>query len=452
MHFIITRECLCLRLSWSHVRLALTCGLMFSAISPAQTRRPRTDEPPPSDFKLVSIQVAGTKRYQPEDIIRASGLQIGQTAHDDDFKDVTRLLGESGAFSGVSYSFRYSPKGTELELQVADAERFAPVRFENLVWFSDRDLIDQLHARVPLFRGELPVTGPLPDQVSEALQALLIEKGVPGSVDYLRVGPEDGPVEAFAFSVTGPHIIIRNIKLSGADASDLRPLENTAQRLEGAVYVRSVLRTQEEKILLPIFLERGYLKAAFGDAQPEVVQSEEQQILADVTFPISRGLQYRLTSLELAGNKVFPADALRQKLGLQLNQPANAVELAHDIEAMQQLYGTHGYMQCRIQATPEIDDTQSTVRYAISIDEGGVYKMGDLEIQGLDSRTTARLQGTWNLRSGDTYDSSYPARFLQQVYKEMGDWNVAVHESLNRKDLTVDVTLRFDSKSQSTGL
>jgi len=76
--------------------------------------------------------------------------------------------------------------------------------------------------------------------------------------------------------------------------------------------------------------------------------------------------------------------------------------------------------------------------------------MGDLDIRGLDSRTTARLQDDWKLRPGDTYDSSYPKRFLEKEDKEFAitsDWKTSVRESLNHDEKTVDVTVRFDPKS-----
>ena len=44
----------------------------------------------------------------------------------------------------------------------------------------------KLHERIPLFKGELPTTGRLPDQVSDVLQAMLVENGIPGHVEYLR--------------------------------------------------------------------------------------------------------------------------------------------------------------------------------------------------------------------------------------------------------------------------
>src|SRR6202040_3631239 len=116
----------------------------------------------------------------------ASGLQLGQTVSEDDFKKAARLLGETGAFRDVLYSFQYSADGTKLDLQVQDVERFVPARFDNVVWFSDQELLDQLHAQVPLFQGQLPIAGNLADQVSSGLQSLLITHHLEGRADYLR--------------------------------------------------------------------------------------------------------------------------------------------------------------------------------------------------------------------------------------------------------------------------
>ncbi len=429
----------------------LSAGLSSFSAFAQSSHKPAPKDLPPSAFKLISIKTTGTKRYKPEEVIAASGLQLGETVSEDDFKKAARLLGETGAFGDVAYSFQYAPEGTKLELQLQDAERFVPVRFDNLVWFSDQELLDQLHAQVPLFQGQLPVGGDLADQVSNALQALLIARNLQGRVDYLRAAHEDGPIEAFVFTVAGPQIHIRNIAFSGAGASELPLLEAAARKLQGADFLRAILRTQEDKTLLPVYLERGYLKAAFGDAYAKVVQDSPQETTVDVTFPVDAGAQYKLTALELGGYKSFAAEALRSLIHAQFNQPANAVQLETDIEAMKKLYGTRGYMAASIEPKAEMDDANATVKYVLHIQEGDVYAMGDLEIRGLDSRTTARLQDDWKLREGDPYDSSYAQRFLAQAEKEISllqDWNASVRESLNHEEKTVDVTLRFDPKPQ----
>jgi len=368
---------------------------------------------------------------------------------EDDFRKAVRTLGLTGAFSDVLYSFQYSPEGTKLDLQVQDAEKFVPARFDNLVWFSDQELLHQLHTQVPLFHGQLPVTGDLADEVSNALQGLLIASNVQGRADYLRSAKEDGPVEAFVFSVSGPQIHIGKITFSGAGAAELSFLEAAGRRLEGSDFVRSALLLQEEKRFLPIFLQTGYLKASIGDPETKVVQDSPEETVVDVTLPVNPGRQYKLAALDFAGNTTYPSATLRPFIHTQMGQPVNSAQLETDIEELQKFYGTHGYMAASIQPTPEADDTTSTVKYVLQVNEGDVYGMGDLDIRGLDTHTTARVQNEWALRGGDRYDSSYAKRFLEQVDKEillLADWNANVRESLNRDEKTVDVTLRFDPK------
>ena len=413
----------------------------------AQARKASSKDLPPSAFKLRSVKVTGTSRYKPEDVLRAAGLQLGQPIHDDDLKNVVRLLGESGAFTAVSYTSQFDPDGTKVELKLGDAERFFPAHFDNVVWFTDRELLEKLHATVPLFDGQLPVNGGLAGEVSEALQVLLIQKNVAGQVDYLRPSQEDGPVEAFVFTVSGPSITIRNVEFSGAGPGELPKLTAAAKRLQGAEYARPAIRAVEDKAFLPIYREHGYLKAVLGNPEPTVVQNDAHDTLVDVKVPVDPGRQYKLATIQISGNKAFPDGALRAGFHFQAGQVANAPELEKDLETIRHIYGTRGYMGATIKAEAQMDDSQSSVTYVVSIIEGDVYKMGEVEIRGLDSKTTARLQNDWTLRSGDTYDASYVGRFVEQAYKEIGDWHVSVHESIDPHDKTVDVTVRFDPNS-----
>ena len=130
---------------------------------------------------------------------------------------------------------------------MTDSSPFVPARFENFVWLSDQELMAKLTASVPLFQGQLPVTGRLIDQVSDALQTLAIERQLKGRVDYLRSGPADGPTEYFDFSVTGQDIRIRQVAFPGADDAVLPALQAAAKRLLGEDYSRTALLTQAQK-------------------------------------------------------------------------------------------------------------------------------------------------------------------------------------------------------------
>src|SRR5262249_9393146 len=214
-----------------------------------------------------------------------------------------------------------------------------PVRFDNLVWFSDQELREKLHASVPLFDGQLPVAGSLVDQVSEASQALLLERNVQARANYLRFAPRDGPIEAFVFSVDGIRIRIHDIQFEGVGPDQLPSLEAIARRLQGQDYSRSALRIQGDKNFLPVYFERGYLKASFSDAQPKVVEDSSQETLVDVTFAVDPGRQYKATEMELSGYQVLTLDKLRELIRQKMGQPVNAVQLENDLEAIEKLYG-----------------------------------------------------------------------------------------------------------------
>jgi len=418
---------------------------LLSIVVPAQTSQHSPKNLPPSAYKLVSIKVTGTKRYKPEDVIRATGLQLGQIVHKEDLENVVRLLGESGAFTDILYNLESDPEGTRLKLTVLNSKRFVPAHFDNVVWFSSQELFNKLHARVPLFDGEVPVTGQMVNQISDALQALLDEKKVAGQVDSLQV-PNDGPTEAVRFTVTGLHITIRNIEFSGADAAELPLLAATARSLQGVEYALPTLRALADKNFLPVYFARSYLKAEIGDPQPQVVSTEEEHVLVDVTFPVRPGKQYQVSGLEIVGCKAIPEDTLRGLIHLKAGETANAIQLEKDVEAVKQLYGARGYVAADVRLESRPDDSRPTVMYLVRVSEGDVYRMGDLKIHGLDSKATARLENDWTLRPGDVYDSSYPGRFVEQAYKEIGDWDTSVHESVDEKDKTVDVAVRFDPR------
>ncbi len=92
----------------------------------AQTVGSAFDKLPTSQRKLITITVAGSKRFGQDAIIAASGLQTGITAVEDDFKKASRHLADTGAFSNIEYKYSYSGAGTKLDLQVIDAQRFRP--------------------------------------------------------------------------------------------------------------------------------------------------------------------------------------------------------------------------------------------------------------------------------------------------------------------------------------
>ncbi|MGC2399127.1 MAG: POTRA domain-containing protein, partial [Acidobacteriaceae bacterium] len=438
--------------------LLLFCSCIFCRSAGTQVQTSVGPQPvPAADAKLIEVKATGSKRFTQGEVAAATGLMAGTTVDDETFRKAARQLGETGAFDAISYTFSYSEAGTKLVFKVTDAEKFVPVHFADFVWFSDKELLQKVHERVPLFNGELPTTGRLPDQVSDILQAMLVENGIPGHVEYLRNSGKDGQLAEIDYSVSNVTIRIRNIEFAGAGKDELELLEAAGKKLSGRDYSRALLASFTQHAVLPAYHDRGYLKAACSAPQPKVIKAvvpeegdQETITTVDVALSITPGIQYKLKGWTWSGNKNIPTNELQPLLHAKMGKPASTVQLEDDLRAVQELYGSRGYVTATIKADAQYNDEASTVDYLLLVTEGPVFHMGELEFRGIDNALTARLREAWKIRPGDVYDATYLKGFLVQARKLLPasmDWEVAPHVTAMARDKTVDVDLQYTAKA-----
>jgi outer membrane protein assembly factor BamA len=443
-----------LRIPRTRFLLALGTVFLYLPCSVAAQTRPAST----TTYKLIEVKATGSNRFTQEEIAAASGLPVGTTAGDDDFHKAARTLGESGAFANVAFTYTYSSAGAKLTFQVTDAEKFVPAHFIDFVWFADQNLLHKVHERVPLFNGELPITGRLSDRVSDVLQALLVENDIPGHVDYVRTAGKDDKLQSFDYSVSNVTIRIHRVEFSGAGAGELPLLQAAAEKLSTREYSHVLLNSFVERSLLPVYHERGYLKAACAAPQLKVVKptpseaadTKREETLLDVTFPITPGAAYKVARWEWSGNKAIATDALQPLLHVKVGQPANTVQLEDDLRTVQTLYSSHGLILTVVKANAEFDDAAGTIDYQLLVNEGAVFHMGELAFRGIDNNLEGRLRAIWKLRPGDVYDATYLQEFLPQARKLLPanmDWDVASHVTAITRDKTVDVDLQYAAKA-----
>ena len=433
--------------------LLLALSLFLSPAASAQKPQKSNRSTPASAYKLIAVNVTGSERYTEKEILPATGLQLGQNVGEEDFKSAVQRLGETGLFADIAYSYNYSSAGTKLEFQLTDApqKNLVTVHFENFVWFTDAELLAELQRRIPLFKQALPVAGALPDRVSEALQVILQDKHLPGHVDYLRQGKQEGgDLTGIAYRVVDVDIRIRDLEFPGAAPEHVPLLKAEGRKLSGADYDRDALAVLARLDLLPVYLQRGYLKAEFAQSDARVVApSSSDEIQVDAILPVTPGKVYSTSEVLWKGNAAIATPQLQSLIHLPPAQPANAVRLASDLEEISKLYRNQGYMMAHVTPVPTMDEEKSTVHYDLNAVEGDQFKMGELEIIGLDAQETPRMQEAWTLAGGQPYNASYAKTFLDKTFRNLpgrAHWSASVHESVNAMDKTVDVTIRFTAR------
>lgn len=426
-------------------RLFLAFCLLATSLAAAQSRKPAPARSADSR-KLASVHILGTDRYTSAEIMAAVGFHQGGAVSEDDFNRATRDLVATGLFTDVAYTYSYDAAGTHLELKLADNDRLVPTHFENLVWFSDDELFSELKKRVPLFHGKVPLSGNLADQVSDAIQAMMLENKYLGHVDYVRVGPPGGSIDAVNFSVDNIRLRVQKASIEGASPADLAALQPKLDRLEDREYSRAALAAFADKELLPYYFARGYLRASFAPPLPKLAEQTEDETLVSVILPLTQGRVYQLGGIQWSGNQHIPSEQLQNLFHFPIGQPVNGVQLDSALREVEQLYGTRGYVKASVKPIPRIDEDKGIVNYDLQVHEGDIYNMGELEIHGLDSKTTSQLEEKWAIRQGTPYDSTYFKRFIEDAWKNLPsrvDWNVSAHESVDDHDKVVDVSLVY---------
>ena len=181
-----------------------------------------------------------------------------------------------------------------------------------------------------------------------------------------------------------------------------------------------------------------------GAEYPEPPPTSE--VAVDALLPVTPGKQYLVSGVTWKGTSAVTSAEASSLFHLAEGKPANAVQLARDTESLIKLYRSRGYMAAQVKPDSQMNDEKSTVRYDLNITEGDLYKMGELEILGLDTKSHDRVRDAWKLREGDPYNADYTRKFLDETTPLLprgAQYSIRINEEVNAKDKTVDVTIHF---------
>lgn len=362
-------------------------------------------------YHLAKILVSGSHLYQKEDVVRATGLKENSVVTRQQLDASTKRLIDSGVFTSVEYHFRPASvgPGIEAQFQVKDAEKLLPAEFENFVWWSDQELQSSLRDAVPLYIGKIGLAGTLADDLAAVLDTMLAGRGINSKVVWQQWATPGELPSAYRFKITSGVPKIKSVQLVGANHLSPDIQARFVAALENHDYLRSEVKKNMERILVPAYLERGYIQFKSADIRPKM---EDDNTLA-ITISASEGTQYKLAGYSWSGNTVASAEQLSKFITLRPGEPVNLPRLQNEVEAARKFLGKFGRAAAAINPLPKF--LEDRVSYEFQVTEGDVYRMGDLDIQGLDSAATQKIRDFWKLAPGSPYDNSYAPSFVKHL-------------------------------------
>lgn len=360
-----------------------------------------------------------------------------------DFQVAANKLVATGAFASVGYKYVPEGSGVAVEFNLEDAERNFPCRFENFVWATDDEMLKAIGERVPLFHGRVSESGEMLQTVSDALTAWLTQKGFGGHAIFRIHGEDMGrKLDAVSFFVEGVPMPIRKIELTNAPNLPQADKEAVIKSMLGNDYEATVASEGMRFRLLPLYRKRGYLKADTTAPVLKLMGADPKKPEIALTFAVTEGQQYVLKSFSWTGNSALPPAALEKIMKVKRGVPADAEQLVFDMEAIQRLYGTRGYLTAQVEPKPKLDDQARTVDYELAIKEGALYHMGKLDITGVDDGMRSKLVKNWKMKEGEAYNSEYINDFLHDNAMLVGGKRVKV-DVKPTLDLAVNLNVQF---------
>lgn len=409
---------------------------------------PAQQAPPGGRMRLNKIVFTGLQRHSQEEAIAASGLQIGQLVDVPTLDAAAQRLFDSGLFKKLSYRYRTNGDQAVVTFETEEEKGVAaPVVFDNFVWFSDEELLSAVRRQIPSFART--ANNSATNGITKALQQLLQDRKIAGRVEYAPSADlSTGNVE-HVFTVEGVKVPICNVHFSGATAIKESDLIKHTNALLAGDYKRTFVSTFAKFNLIPIYRERGYLRASFGEPTVMLASDTTSDCKGGVTvtLPVEEGPIYTWRKAEWIGNTDLTNPELEAALEMKSGEIANASKIDKRLGFVEQAFGRKGHLSPKLKATPVFDDGSRSVTYKIEIQEGPQYRMGTLKINGLSESTTNRLLVRWKLKSRDVYDTFYLKEFLKQEMTldpsepDSPPKTISSEIKVDREKLIVDVTI-----------
>ncbi len=415
-------------------RLILFAIFLLAAVAAAQDSASKR-------FTMLKIVFKGSRVYNDQQLLSALGMKVGGSYTQQDLQDFANKLNATGMFSQVVY--RFTPYDAEYDLK--DADTLLPVKFQNCIWIDDNTLMEELKRRVPLFIGVVPQDGIMPEEVENKMEGILADRGVKAKVQFVPSFDAHNKLQAMAYSVIDPRIEIADMKLLDVSSDLAEPMAAAARKTVGREYSHDAMDSIVNATLLPVLQEKGYLRGYFSAANVKLVTAPaDNPAKVEVTVPVHEGAQYKITGFTMKSDDPIAKEAGKQLSTFKTGDVANMVALKQQFSTLGAPYLAKGYMAAKVKAEPTYDDAAHTVAFTIEFNPGEQYKLGKLNVQGLDDATTEKVMKVWTMKVGDIYDATYARNFLRNNEMKLAflngyslGWTQRIHDDEKTVELSI---------------
>jgi len=363
-----------------------------------------------------SIEVRGLKRIEEaavkSKITHKTGEPLASEKTTNDIKNIYKM----GYFDDVKVEIEPFEGGVKLIYLVKEKPTIIKIDFQGNKEMDD----SKLKEKITITPNSIADTVLIQDN-ADKLHAFYEEEGYWLS----KVVPVVKKITDDEVSLTyqideGPKVKIKDIVIEGNNALSKRQIKKVMKTsgwwwfsfiTSSGYYKKETMVSDIEKIR-DLYFNNGYIKVAVADPRIQLTEDKKGMI---ITIMISEGDQFRISSVEVAGNKAFPESELRKKIQSSPKNVFSREILKKDVAAMTELYSEKGYALVSIYPDLVPDEALKQIKIAFKIDEGDIYRIGRIEISGNIRTRDKVIRREVRLDEGDIFNSTLLRRSYEMI-------------------------------------
>jgi outer membrane protein assembly factor BamA len=428
-------------------------GDKLDVIFEVEERRPPEPNPSlavPKTPVLGKIEFSGLQRLEPAAAADATRLQLSAVIDQQQLKAAAKRLAETGYFSEIDYSYRETDGQWVVMFEVTEFKWDVPCVFDNFIWFTPQELRDAVRKQIPEFDGAVAEHEAFPRKIKAALEELLRQRGIQREVNFtIGIGdldtPGSGIRKEFIFISFGAPMPVCKVSFPGASAALDKQLQAGIKPLMKGDYSSQQFAQYIENMLLPIYRQRGYLRAKFSgvSAQPNADANKKCQGGVNILAQVEEGAVYKLGKFEWVGNQALAVSTMQDLFGMKAKATADGAKIDKGLNAIKTAYLNQGYFDLKLTVETDFDESVREANYRIIVEEGKSFRMGEVLIKNASENEEKRIRGKWQLAEGAVLNYGYVKEFVKKLAEDRSGRTPRVRLQADRAKQTMNVLFTF---------
>jgi len=398
-----------------------------------------------------SIEVRGLKRIEEaavkSKITQKTGEPLSAEKTTNDIKDIYKM----GYFDDVKVELEPLEGGVRVIYLIKEKPTIISIDFQGNKKYEDSDLKD----KITITANSIADTVLIQDN-AEKLRAFYEEEGYYLSkiVPVVKKMNEDEVTLTYQIE-EGPKVKIKSIVIEGNKAITKKEIKKAMRTSEwwlfsfitsSGYYKKEEMSFDIERIR-NVYFNKGYIKVAVSDPKIQLTEDKKGMI---ISIMISEGEQYSISSVDITGNKAFTEGELRAKIKSAPKNIFNRSTLRNDVTAIGEMYSEKGHAVVNVAPDLVPDEAKKQVKITYKIEEGGIYKIGRIDISGNIKTRDKVIRREIRLDEGDTFNS----KLLKRSYERLNNLNFFETVDIQTKPKTEEklVDLDVKVKEKPTGM